>query len=110
MSIVYWSPIISAPPLEEKLESTFVVFHARFEILQEVIELPAATKEPTCWVIKPPHDIFHPLVPIEWQDHVMSAIKSTPHHEYLIVTNHSNQMQFYLANRSVPQNVDMFSR
>lgn len=70
----------------------------------------SALDEPLKW--KKPHtifvcsmsDLFHENVPFDFIDKVIEIIKSTPHHNYQILTKRASRMSEYFSNRNIPQN------
>lgn len=68
-------------------------------------------KEPLSW--KKPHtifvcsmsDLFHEKVPFEFIDKVLHIIRTTPQHNYQILTKRAQRMNEYFSQKSVPQNV-----
>jgi len=70
-----------------------------------------ALKEPIAW--KKPHnifvcsmsDIFHEEVPFTFVDKILETIKSTPQHQYQILTKRAERMSDYFSTRTLPDNV-----
>lgn len=50
-------------------------------------------------------DLFHTDVPFEFIDEVMTTIRETPQHRYLLLTKRAERMAEYFAKREVPKNV-----
>lgn len=71
----------------------------------------SALNEPVKWV--KPHtifvcsmsDLFHENVSFEFIDKVLHIIKSTPQHNYQILTKRAERMKEYFSERKVPKNV-----
>ena len=67
-------------------------------------------KEPLLW--KKPHtifvcsmsDLFHEKVPFEFIDKVVNTIRSTPQHNYQILTKRAQRMNKYFSQNLIPEN------
>lgn len=71
---------------------------------------PEELHEPMKWV-KPStifvcsmSDLFHKDVPFEFIDKVFGVIKSTPQHNYQILTKRADRMAEYFSSRNIPPN------
>lgn len=49
-------------------------------------------------------DLFHPDVPDEFIDKVMTIIRNTPQHIYQLLTKRAERMSKYFSSHSIPQN------
>ena len=49
-------------------------------------------------------DLFHPDVPFDFIDQVMTTIRETPQHRYQLLTKRAERMAEYFSNRPVPSN------
>ena len=71
---------------------------------------PEAINEPRKWskgcqiFVCSMSDLFHPDVPFDFIDQVMTTIRETPQHRYQLITKRAERMAKYFSNRPVPYN------
>lgn len=68
------------------------------------LSIPLRRKKPTLWFVNSMSDLFHPKVPFDFVDKVMSTIRATPQHTYQILTKRPGRMRQYFDSRAVPVN------
>ncbi len=71
---------------------------------ENILNEPLKWKKPHNIFVCSMSDLFNKDVPFEFIDKVMSVIKSTPQHNYQILTKRANIMNEYFKNRKIPQN------
>jgi protein gp37 len=70
----------------------------------DVLDEPIKWKKPHTIFVCSMSDLFHENVPFVFIDKVMETIKSTPQHNYQILTKRANRMAEYFSNKSIPKN------
>ncbi len=76
-----------------------------FTIMPERLLIPKRTKRPTKFFVNSMSDLFHEEMPFEFLDKIFEVIRSTPQHQYQILTKRENILEAYFKNRLVPKNV-----
>lgn len=69
-----------------------------------VLDEPIKWKRPHTIFVCSMSDLFHEDVPFVFIDKVMETIKSTPQHNYQILTKRANRMAKYFSDKSIPKN------
>ena len=69
-----------------------------------VLDEPIKWKKPHTIFVCSMSDLFHENVPFVFIDKVMETIKSTPQHNYQILTKRANRMAEYFSDKSIPKN------
>lgn len=69
-----------------------------------VLDEPIKWKKPHTIFVCSMSDLFHENVPFSFIDKVMETIKSTPQHNYQILTKRANRMAEYFSDKSIPKN------
>ena len=69
-----------------------------------VLDEPIKWKKPHTIFVCSMSDLFHENVPFVFIDKVMETIKSTPQHNYQILTKRANRMSEYFSDKSIPKN------
>ena len=70
----------------------------------DVLDEPIKWKKPHTIFVCSMSDLFHENVPFSFIDKVMETIKSTPQHNYQILTKRANRMAEYFSDKSIPKN------
>ncbi len=70
----------------------------------DVLDEPIKWKKPHTIFVCSMSDLFHENVPFVFIDKVMETIKSTPQHNYQILTKRANRMSEYFSDKSIPKN------
>lgn len=70
----------------------------------DVLDEPIKWKKPHTIFVCSMSDLFHENVPFVFIDKVMETIKSTPQHNYQILTKRANRMAEYFSDKSIPNN------
>jgi len=70
----------------------------------DVLDEPIKWKKPHTIFVCSMSDLFHENVPFVFIDKVMETIKSTPQHNYQILTKRANRMTEYFLDKSIPKN------
>lgn len=70
----------------------------------DVLDEPIKWKKPHTIFVCSMSDLFHENVPFAFIDKVMETIKSTPQHNYQILTKRANRMAEYFSDKSIPKN------
>ena len=70
----------------------------------DVLDEPTKWKKPHTIFVCSMSDLFHENVPFVFIDKVMETIKSTPQHNYQILTKRANRMAEYFSDKSIPNN------
>jgi protein gp37 len=70
----------------------------------DVLDEPIKWKKPHTIFVCSMSDLFHENVPFVFIDKVMETIKSTPQHNYQILTKRANRMAEYFFDKSIPNN------
>ena len=70
----------------------------------DVLDEPIKWKKPHTIFVCSMSDLFHENVPFSFIDKVMETIKSTPQHNYQILTNRANRMAEYFSDKIIPKN------
>lgn len=78
-----------------------------FEVTLHVDELrePLKWKKPSTVFVCSMSDMFHQDVPFEFVDKIMATIKSTPQHNFQLLTKRADRMAEYFKSKLVPKNV-----
>lgn len=84
---------------QEKYKNGFVV-----TLHHNVLCEPVHWKKPHTIFVCSMSDLFHDSVPSSFIDEVMNVIKSTPLHNYQILTKRAERMAQYFEMRPVPSN------
>ena len=69
-----------------------------------VLDEPIKWKKPHTIFVCSMSDLFHENVPFSFIDKVVETIKSTPQHNYQILTKRANRMAEYFSDKSIPKN------
>jgi len=69
-----------------------------------VLDEPIKWKKPHTILVCSMSDLFHENVPFSFIDKVMETIKSTPQHNYQILTKRANRMAEYFSDKIIPKN------
>ncbi len=69
-----------------------------------VLDEPIKWKKPHTIFVCSMSDLFHENVPFSFIDKVMETIKSTPQHNYQILTKRANRMAEYFSDKIIPKN------
>ena len=69
-----------------------------------VLDEPIKWKKPHTIFVCSMSDLFHENVPFAFIDKVMETIKSTPQHNYQILTKRANRMAEYFSDKIIPKN------
>jgi len=72
---------------------------------EEALNEPIAWKKPHNIFVCSMSDIFHEEVPFTFVDKILETIKSTPQHQYQILTKRAERMSDYFSTRTLPDNV-----
>lgn len=70
----------------------------------DVLDEPIKWKKPHTIFVCSMSDLFHENVPFSFIDKVVETIKSTPQHNYQILTKRANRMAEYFSDKSIPKN------
>lgn len=70
----------------------------------DVLDEPIKWKKPHTIFVCSMSDLFHENVPFVFIDKVMEIIKSTPQHNYQILTKRANRMAEYFSDKIIPKN------
>ena len=70
----------------------------------DVLDEPIKWKKPHTIFVCSMSDLFHENVPFAFIDKVMETIKSTPQHNYQILTKRANRMAEYFSDKIIPKN------
>lgn len=70
----------------------------------DVLDEPIKWKKPHTIFVCSMSDLFHENVPFSFIDKVVETIKSTPQHNYQILTKRANRMAEYFSDKSIPNN------
>lgn len=70
----------------------------------DVLDEPIKWKKPHTIFVCSMSDLFHENVPFSFIDKVMETIKSTPQHNYQILTKRANRMAEYFSDKIIPKN------
>lgn len=70
----------------------------------DVLDEPIKWKKPHTIFVCSMSDLFHENVPFVFIDKVMETIKSTPQHNYQILTKRANRMAEYFSDKIIPKN------
>lgn len=70
----------------------------------DVLDEPIKWKKPHTIFVCSMSDLFHENVPFSFIDKVMETIKSTPQHNYQILTKRANRMAEYFSDKNIPKN------
>ena len=70
----------------------------------DVLDEPIKWKKSHTIFVCSMSDLFHENVPFSFIDKVMETIKSTPQHNYQILTKRANRMAEYFSDKSIPKN------
>ncbi|WP_165021115.1 phage Gp37/Gp68 family protein [Dysgonomonas sp. ZJ279] len=70
----------------------------------DVLDEPIKWKKPHTIFVCSMSDLFHENVPFVFIDKVMETIKSTPQHNYQILTKRASRMAEYFSDKSIPEN------
>ncbi len=70
----------------------------------DVLDEPIKWKKPHTIFVCSMSDLFHENVPFVFIDKVMETIKSTPQHNYQILTKRASRMAEYFSDKSIPKN------
>lgn len=70
----------------------------------DVLDEPIKWKKPHTIFVCSMSDLFHENVPFVFIDKVMETIKSTPQHNYQILTKRASRMAEYFSDESIPKN------
>ena len=65
---------------------------------------PLRWKKPSTIFVCSMSDLFHENVPFSFIDKVVETIKSTPQHNYQILTKRANRMAEYFSDKIIPKN------
>lgn len=76
-----------------------------FSLMPERLDHPLKVKKPTRFFVNSMSDLFHEEIPYNYLDRVFDVIKSTPQHQYQILTKRENILADYFSKREVPRNV-----
>ena len=69
-----------------------------------VLDEPIKWKKPHTIFVCSMSDLFHENVPFSFIDKVVETIKSTPQHNYQILTKRANRMAEYFSDKIIPKN------
>ena len=69
-----------------------------------VLDEPIKWKKPHTIFVCSMSDLFHENVPFSFIDKVVETIKSTPQHNYQILTKRANRMAEYFSDKNIPKN------
>ena len=69
-----------------------------------VLDEPIKWKKPHTIFVCSMSDLFHENVPFSFIDKVVETIKSTPQHNYQILTKRANRMAEYFSDKIMPKN------
>ena len=69
-----------------------------------VLDEPIKWKKPQTIFVCSMSDLFHENVPFSFIDKVVETIKSTPQHNYQILTKRANRMAEYFSDKIIPKN------
>lgn len=70
----------------------------------DVLDEPIKWKKPHTIFVCSMSDLFHENVPFSFIDKVVETIKSTPQHNYQILTKRANRMAEYFSDKIIPKN------
>ena len=70
----------------------------------DVLDEPIKWKKPHTIFVCSMSDLFHENVPFSFIDKVVETIKSTPQHNYQILTKRANRMAEYFSDKNIPKN------
>ena len=70
----------------------------------DVLDEPIKWKKSHTIFVCSMSDLFHENVPFSFIDKVMETIKSTPQHNYQILTKRANRMAEYFSDKIIPKN------
>lgn len=70
----------------------------------DVLYEPMKWRTPSTIFVCSMGDLFHPSVPVDFIDKVMTVIRNTPQHTYQILTKRAEQMADYFSAHQVPSN------
>ena len=70
----------------------------------DVLDEPIKWKKPHTIFVCSLSDLFHENVPFSFIDKVVETIKSTPQHNYQILTKRANRMAEYFSDKNIPKN------
>jgi len=71
----------------------------------ERLSQPIKRKNPTVYFVNSMSDLFHPEVPDEFIEKVVSVMAQTPQHTYQVLTKRADRLPLYFSDRKVPDNV-----
>ena len=84
---------------QDKYKNGFIL-----AIHNNVLDEPIKWKKPHTIFVCSMSDLFHENVPFSFIDKVVETIKSTPQHNYQILTKRANRMAEYFSDKNIPKN------
>jgi protein gp37 len=67
------------------------------ELIPDALEIPLRRQIPTTFFVNSMSDLFHPALPYEHIDQIITTMVAAPQHRYLILTKRSAEMRQYFA-------------
>lgn len=74
-------------------------------LMYDRLRQPLQRKKPTVYFVNSMSDLFHDQVPFAFVDLVFDTIRSTPRHQYQVLTKRADRMADYFGSRRAPDNV-----
>lgn len=65
---------------------------------------PLRRRKPTVYFVNSMSDLFHEQVPFDYITRVLDTVRSSPQHQFQILTKRAERMARYFATRAVPPN------
>lgn len=115
-----WNPSIGCSKISEGCKNCYAEVMARrlkamgspeyengfaFHFIPNRLNIPQQIKRPTNFFVNSMSDLFHEEMPFSFIDQVFNVIRSTPQHNYQILTKRAGRLAEYCANMKLPDNV-----
>ena len=73
-------------------------------LLPERLGEPLKRRQPTTYFVNSMSDLFHEQIPYSYLDKIFSVIRTSPHHNFQILTKRSERMAEYFKGKIPPKN------